>query len=281
MREDLIRELTSIHVSDREKILSVSRQKANPSEALSPCDMSPDDVDYEMSFPKDKRILQICGMNQESFEYFVEKYGESYEALYFFKCQLISDFSPLAKLKNLKAVIIWWNIRSKRLWDMSENSSLKQIAIDDCKKITGNLEDLATSKTLEDVSVHGSIFNNFVIESLDPFKNIPSLKGLTLRNITLKNKSIDFLKETPNLTEFNFDSGMLTTEQIAYICARYPHIKGTALCAYNKKDAILSDVRICGYRKPGLNLPEGQKRLEKYIREFDALVEKYKTEELE
>jgi hypothetical protein len=281
MREDLIRELTSIHVSDREKILSVSRQKANPSGALSPCEMTPDDVDYEMSFPKDKRILEICGMNQESFEYFVEKYGESYEALYFFKCQLISDFSPLSKLKNLKAVIIWWNIRSMRLWDMSENSSLKQISINDCKKITGNLGDLATSKTLEDVSVYGSIFNNFVIESLDPFKNIPSLRELTLRNIALKNRSIDFLKDTPNLTEFNFDSGMLTTEQIAYICARYPHIKGTALCAYNKKDAILSDVRICGYRKPGLNLPEGQKRLEKYIREFDALVEKYKTEELE
>lgn len=281
MREDLIRELTSIHVSDKEKILSVSRQKANPSGALSPCDMTPDDVDYEMSFPKDKRILEICGMNQESFEYFVEKYGESYEALYFFKCQLISDFSPLSKLKNLKAVIIWWNIRSMRLWDMSENSSLKQISINDCKKITGNLGDLATSKTLEDVSVYGSIFNNFVIENLDHFKNIPSLRELTLRNITLKNRSIDFLKDTPNLTEFNFDSGMLTTEQIAYICARYPHIKGTALCAYNKKDAILSDVRICGYRKPGLNLPEGQKRLEKYIREFDALVEKYKTEELE
>lgn len=281
MKEDLIRELRSIHVDDSEKILCASRPKANPSGALSPCDMTPEDVDYEMSFQKNKRILQICGMNQKSFEYFVEKYGESYEALYFFKCQLISDFSPLSKLKNLKAVIIWWNIRSDKLWDMSQNISLKQISINDCKKITGNLGDLATSKTLEEVSIYGSIFNNFVIESLDPFKNIASLKELTLRNITLKNRSIDFLKDTPNLTEFNFDSGMLTTEQIAYICARYPHIKGTALCAYNKIDAILSDVRICGYRKPGINLPEGQKRLEKYIREFDALVEKYKTEELE
>ncbi len=281
MKEDLIRELTSIHVDDSEKILCASRPKANPSGALSPCDMTPEDVDYEMSFQKNKRILQICGMNQKSFEYFVEKYGESYEALYFFKCQLISDFSPLSKLKNLKAVIIWWNIRSDKLWDMSQNISLKQISINDCKKITGNLGGLATSKTLEEVSIYGSIFNNFVIESLDPFKNIASLKELKLRNITLKNRSIDFLKDTPNLTEFNFDSGMLTTEQIAYICARYPHIKGTALCAYNKIDAILSDVRICGYRKPGINLPEGQKRLEKYIREFDALVEKYKTEELE
>ena len=34
----------------------------------------------------------------------------------------------------------------------------------------------------------------------------------------------------------------------------------------------------CGYRKPGLDLPKGQARLEKYIKEFDELVEKYKAE---
>ena len=48
--------------------------------------------------------------------------------------------------------------------------------------------------------------------------------------------------------------------------------------AYNTEDAILNDVRICGYRKPGLDLPKGQARLEKYIKEFDDLVEKYKAE---
>ena len=43
---------------------------------------------------------------------------------------------------------------------------------------------------------------------------------------------------------------------------------------------MLNDVRVCGYRKPGLDLPKGQKRLDKYIAEFNTLVEKYKTEEL-
>ena len=86
-----------IHVYDEDKRLYVSRAKLNLSGAFSPCNMSPDDVDYEMSQGKDKRILEICGMNQESLEYFAEKYGESYEVLHFFKCQLISDFSPLAK----------------------------------------------------------------------------------------------------------------------------------------------------------------------------------------
>lgn len=49
---------------------------------------------------------------------------------------------------------------------------------------------------------------------------------------------------------------MLTTEEIAWIVAKYPHLSGQSLCAYNKDDAVLNDVRVCGYRKPGLNLPE-------------------------
>ena len=83
-----------IHTNDTDKQLFVSRPKPNPGGAFSPCNMSPDDVDYEMSFGKSKKILEICGMEQKSFEYFVEKYGAEYEYLSFFKCQLISDFSP-------------------------------------------------------------------------------------------------------------------------------------------------------------------------------------------
>lgn len=278
MGDDL---LMNIHVDDIQRRLHVTRMKENKSGALSPCDMTSDDVDYEMSFPKDKRILEICGMNQESFEYFVEKYGETYESLYFFKCQLISDFSPLSRLKNLKAVRIFWNIRSDKLWDMSENTSLTHLIIMDCKKITqNNLKLIETGKSLKTVSVSGSVFESFKLDSLSIFNNMPSLEAIDLYKIKLSDRNIEFLKTLPNLNEFNFDAGMFTTEEIAYMCARYPHIHGSALCAYNKRDAILSDVRVCGYRKPGLNLPEGQKRLDKYIAEFNALVEKYKTEEL-
>ena len=59
-----------IHTNDTDKRLFVSRPKPNPGGAFSPCDMSPDDVDYEMSFGKSRKILEICGMEQKSFEYF-------------------------------------------------------------------------------------------------------------------------------------------------------------------------------------------------------------------
>ena len=70
-----------IHVNDEDKRLYVSREKPNPSGAFSPCNMAPDDVDYEMSKGKNRKILEICGMNQKSFEYFITNYGEEYEFL--------------------------------------------------------------------------------------------------------------------------------------------------------------------------------------------------------
>jgi hypothetical protein len=56
-----------IHVNDEDKRLYVSRKKPNPSGAFSPCNMSPDDVDYEMSEGKSKKVLEICGREQKSF----------------------------------------------------------------------------------------------------------------------------------------------------------------------------------------------------------------------
>ena len=125
-----------IHISDTPKRLFISRPESIRGEAFSPCCMSEDDVDYEMSAGKDPEILEICGMNQQSLEYFVQHYGKTYRYLSFFKCQLIRDFSPLEDLTRLEEVSIYWNIRSDRLWNMERNESLRTISISDAKRMT-------------------------------------------------------------------------------------------------------------------------------------------------
>ena len=267
-----------IHVSDIPKRLFISRPESIKGDALSPCCMTPDDVDYEMSTGKHPEILEICGMNQQSLEYFVQHYGKSYRYLSFFKCQLIQDFSPLEDLENLEEVSLYWNIRADKLWDFSRNVSLRSIGISDAKKMTLNPELLKTSNVLETVCFSGSIFNNYPMESLDCFAGMPALKHLWLNNIRLNSKSLDALNSMPALERFDFDAGMLTTEEIAWIVAKYPNLSGKCLCAYNKEDAMLNDIRVCGFRKPGLDLPQHQKRLDKYVAQFNALVEKYRNE---
>lgn len=267
-----------IHVSQTEKRIFISRQESIKSDALSPCCMTPDDVDYEMSTGKNPEILEINGMNQQSFEYFIEHYGKTYRYLSFFKCQLIQDFSPLEDLQRLEEVSIYWNIRADRLWNFSRNDSLRTICVSDAKRLTLNPDLLKTSKVMEEVMFSGSIFNNYPMESLDCFAGMPELQYLWLSNIRLNDHSMDALKTLPKLEKFDFDAGMLTTEEIAWIVAKYPGLSGKCLCAYNKEDAMLNDVRVCGFRKPGLDLPQHQKRLDKYIAQFDALVEKYRNE---
>lgn len=267
------------HVKDTPKHLFISRRENIKSDAFSPCCMTPDDVDYEMSTGKNSEILEIVGMNQESLEHFVQHYGKTYRYLCFFKCQLIRDFSPLEDLKNLEEVSIYWNTRADKLWNFSKNNALKTISVNDAKKLTLNPDLLKTSSVMEDVFFSGSAFNNYPMESLECFSGMSSLKHLQLNKIRLNNKSLDFLKNMPVLEHFDFDPGMLTTEEIAWIVAKYPNLSGKCLCAYNKEDAILNDVRVCGFRKPGLDLPQHQKQLDKYISQFNALVEKYKNEE--
>ena len=267
-----------IHANDKNKNLYVSREKPNPSGAFSPCNMSPDDVDYEMSKGKNRKVLVISGMEQKSFEYFVEKYGETYEFLSFFKCQLISDFSPLEKLKNLEGVKIYWNIRANTLWDMSQNPKLEYLYLKDTKKIAYNPVILQKAKYLKTIEIRGDIYTPYPMQNLDWMRGMSSLEHVKLHQMKLEDKNTDVLASLPSLKMFDFPAGMFTTEEIAYMCAKYPHILGQSLRAYNTEDAMLNDVRVCGYRKPGLDLPKGQARLDKYIREFDALVAKYKEE---
>ena len=262
-----------IHADDKDKRLYVSREKPNPSGALSPCNMSPDDVDYEMSKGKNKKVIELCGMEQKSFEYFVEKYGETYEFLSFFKCQLISDFSPLEKLKKIEGIRIYWNIRANTLWDMSQNPKLEYLNIKDTKKIAYNPVILQKAKYLKFIEFHGDIFSPYPMQSLEWMRGMSSLENVKLHLIKLEDRSTDILKAMPSLKRFDFPAGMFTTEEIAYMCAKYPHISGQSLRAYNTEDAMLNDIRVCGYRKPGLDLPKGQARLDKYIKEFDALVD--------
>lgn len=267
-----------IQTHETEKMLFVSRTENIKSETFSPCCMTPDDVDYEMQTGKHPEILEICGMNQKSFEHFVRHYAKNYRYLYFFKCQLISDFSPLADLEKLETVRIYWNIRTDKLWNFEKNTALHTLSVSDAKKITRNPDLLKTSKHLKTVAISGSAFENYPMESLECFSDLPSLQTLWLSNIRLLDHSMNFLHTLPNLQQFDFDAGMLTTEEIARIVAEYPALSGKSLCAYNTEDAVLNDVRVCGTRKPGLDIPAHQKRLDKYIAEFNALVEAYRKE---
>ena len=104
-----------------------------------------------------------------------------------------------------------------------ENKKLKTLRINDCKKLTLS-PNFPLNKTSLEIEFGGDIFNKYQMESLQFFANLPSLKKLELYQIKLTDRNINFLKEMENLVQFDFDAGMFTTEEIAHICAKYPHL---------------------------------------------------------
>ena len=61
------------------------------------------EIDVIQNFPSAKSIW-ISGLNQETFEYLIENYGEQFEAIAFFKNKMVSDLSLLGNLRGLKYV---------------------------------------------------------------------------------------------------------------------------------------------------------------------------------
>lgn len=256
-----------------EQVLHNSRRHGGNAE------LTPDVIDYEMQFPHSDSVMMLHHLTQAGFEHFVSDYGQSYRVLYLNDCTEIQDFSPLGGLKKLEAVRLEWCRKTDKLWDMSGNDSLKILSICDAKKLVENPLQICTSSTLEEVRLWGAFFDNkYTLDSLECFRGMESLRRIDLNHIKLKNRNFDVLSTLPNLMEFHFDAGMLTTEEIAWVVAKYPHLSGTSLCAYHKVDAGVHDVRVCGFRKPGLDLPQHQKRLDRYVAEFNALVETYRNE---
>lgn len=234
--------------------------------------LTPDIIENEMRFPKSRKKLHIHRLTQEGLEFFVHRYGSSYETLYLDDCNCLTDLSPLANLSGLSALCIERCQKIKELWDFSANCNLRILSIRGAKSITLYPSLINTSKTLEEIRFWSEGNSKYHMCSLSFLRGMESIRRIDLNNIVLDDHSMAVLETLPNLEEFHFDAGMLTTEEIAKICVRYPHVYGQSLGAYSI-DEVLGEgnVRICGYRKPTLSLPEERKKLEAYIRSFNEL----------
>lgn len=243
-----------------------------------PC-LDAEAVEREMGFGKRADCLKLTRLTQDGLEHFVRHYGSSYRTLYLYDCTRILDFSPLGDLDALEAIAIEWCRKTDRLWDMSGNTSLKVLNLSDAKKLAEHPHLLQTSATLKEIRIWGPLSGGtYTMDSLECFRDMGSLRRIDLNWIKLADRSMDVLDTLPRLEEFHFDPGMLTTEEIARIVARYPRLYGDSLRAYDDACMDAGEVRVCGFRKPTLRLPGQQKRLDQYTAQFNALVEAYRAQ---
>ncbi len=135
------------------------------------------DIDEEMKYHTDVSSVEVNNLTQKEFDYFIEKYGDGFESIYFFHNTKVKDLSALSKLKRVK-YLLFYNVRGTALWDMRENESLKGIMISESKKMLYDLEQLQYAPNLEELLLFSAMFNKYPVKTIAPLKSCKKLKRL-------------------------------------------------------------------------------------------------------
>lgn len=236
------------------------------------------DIDVLKDYPN-TGVVTISGLHQDTFEYFIKTYGKQLRAIRFFKNKLVEDWSLLGTLPQLEYIYFFANNRITSLWDMTKNTSLIGLCIEDFSKLK-SIKGIETARNLKDFRIGNAVWSTMVIDSLTPLANT-NIESISFYSKAITDNNFSFLSSMSNLKKFDFPTNMLSTEQVAWITANYPNLEGLALCA--KRDVEIYDSSmnevpgaiIVGKRKPSLVIAGNEKRIQKYIDDFETLKKKY------
>lgn len=239
------------------------------------------DIDVLKCYP-DIDTVTISGLNQETFEYFILNYGKQLKAIRFFKNKQIEDLFLLGTLPQLEYIYFFANQKVTQLWDMSNNTSLTGLGIEDFSKLN-SIVGIETAPNLKHFEIGNAIWDTAEIDSFMPLANT-KIEHLSFSGKKITDNDFSFLSDMSELKEFDFSLHLLTTEQVAWIVANFPNLKGFALkarhdCELYKSNEDLSLVPatiIVGKRKPSLKIEGNEERIKNYELKFESLVTKYK-----
>lgn len=224
--------------------------------------------------------LQISGLTQDTFEYFITKYGQELRAVRFFKNKLVQDWSLLGSLPELEFVYWFHNQRISHLWDMSENTALKGLCISDFTRLK-DLSGIQKATNLEIFAMGDAVWSTTVVNSYLPFAD-SSVQYLEFFGKKIEDENLSFIETMPNLKKFDFPPTVFTTEKIAWALSNYPDLEGYSLSPLIE-DWIYSEAQNCDI--PAFCMPgrgkrrfqaDNERRKEKSLRKFETLVEYYR-----
>ncbi|MBR4308810.1 MAG: hypothetical protein IKT58_04350 [Oscillospiraceae bacterium] len=239
------------------------------------------DIDKLKDYPHTD-VVTISGLQQDTFEYFIQTYGKQLKAIRFFKNKFVEDLSLLGTLPQLEYVYFFANQKVTSLWNMRENVALTGLCIEDFSKLK-SISGVETAPVLREFSIGNAIWSKMVIDSFMPLANT-NIERLTFSGRAIGDNDLSFLETLPNLSLFDFATNLFTTEQVAWIVANCPKTEGYALKA--KIDCMLFDSNehlvdvsksmIIGKRKPILKVEGNEEKIQRYVDAFEKLKAKYK-----
>ena len=235
-----------------------------------------EEIDIIQEYPNAKSLI-ISGLKQETFEYLIQNYGNQFKAISFWKNKLVTDLSPLGNLKGLEYLHYFVNQRVTDLWDMRKNENLRGLAIYDFTRLH-SIEKIVTAPNIEYFSIGNRYGSKMDIESLKPLIQSNVSHFGWWGNKILDNDYLCLAQS--KIRELDIPVGTFRMEELAELVASIPDLRGTVTKPYKEFSITEHDKKTTYYLlckgKKTLVKGKDDEKLEKYLADFESLVEKYR-----
>jgi hypothetical protein len=224
--------------------------------------------------------LSISGLDQRVFEALVRRFSGQLNALHLWKCPRIESFAPLEDMSGLAYLAIYWNTKVVRLWDLRKTPLLRGLHFDDVSKVH-SLAELEAAQSLHELSFGSAISLKCEIDTLEPLSALQDLQSLSFNLKKIRDTRIQPLAKLKNLHELAFPTRQFTTEQVAWLRAHMPStLQSEALEPFRRISPLAGakrqiDILVSGKGKPFLSSQTDGAKLERYVKEFNKMVEQF------
>ena len=239
-----------------------------------------DDIDLIKEFPNATEIA-ISALTQDTFEYFIEHYGQQFKAIIFWKCPLIGNLRAIEYLDQVEYIVYYWNQRAEHLWDFSKTKALKGFCYDDFTRLH-DITEISNAPALEELQFGNRVWAKYILNTLAPIKYCSALKRLTFSAKKIIDGKIEPLAYLKQLEHLWFPSKLFSTEQVAWLKAHLPDtVVSRVLNAYWTIDKPLrisgkdKDTFILGKGKPFLASVDDKARIARYVDQFNEMHQWY------
>ena len=234
------------------------------------------EIDVIQKFPNATEIA-IAGLAQDTFEYFVENYGQQFKVIIFWKCPLVGSLKAMEYLDQVEYVVYFWNQSAEHLWNFSKIKALKGLCYDDFRRIH-DISEIVGAPALEELQFGDKVWAKYILNTLGPLQECPALKKLAFSAKKIVDGNIGPLAHLKQLEQLSFSSNLFSTEQVAWLKAHLPNtVVSKVLNAYWTIDKPLTisgkdkDTIIVGKRKPLLSSVADKARISEYVEGFNEM----------
>lgn len=217
-------------------------------------------------------VIQISGLDQKTFEYFITNYGKQFRVIRFFKNKKVKDWSLLGTLTQIEAIYYFFNQYIDHFWDMSKNVNLKYLAINDFSKLY-SLKGVETAPNLICFYIGNAVWVKGKVDSIKWFAHT-NIETLQIGK-PIDDENLSYVEDMPNLKDIPNVYGC-TLEQFAWLAAHCPDKMKNLLPyyeyeGYSSKDEYYLRVQLVGANRSFKKTTKNEKRIQEHMERFEAL----------